>query len=785
MKVRVCQLDMAPYADFAIFVNFQHRFSKTLKFLNHTLQPDGTFKAVEVPGPPNYDAWLSSWRVYENTLLMLEVATTAGTQPVASPASMEEYRDAFRDLVVNYPEAWHLLVVAEDRCRAEHFGRVRRRLEELHGKGLAPEFAPDRPWEHVFRTAARDRDYWDRHVREPALLFRTSGKHRSQTGGTGTSTDLTSGSHVPPPPVGPQRPARKKNQRQRLKQRVLTLTQEKKEWESKPAAAARDKSRPSKRDSRGRFLTDRAGKPICFAYNNGECKGDPHISAVPPKAKAPRRTPPEAQWGFQEFFAGFAGLTHAVKAACKSLVWVAAAHDTRFGDDLLDDEEYSRLVSRTGKDVPTWLHAACPPCRTFTRARRQDHHGTVPVLRTDERPEGFGDPDSEEGNLIADRTAAIGERQLEEGCFVSIENPVDSYLWEQKSFKRLAAKPGMKEVVLEQCAYGGGDGLKDGALAVAGERRISCCQVLCLEHLDIAANLKLELPFFANELLGAAHLHGPLGLNTILDFCQYLRSILEKAEQDSVCLTCSRRPGAVANSLLLLGVFLILDKGYRASEAANVMRIVDSSSPTIPTQELLFPTPFLEKPNFTSDSLMLADCLFGIEMAYCKEWLLMQPEDVFSLLLLGKGKEDEKPVPVHFWIAADPVTTVEDPTKRDVDLILDPTPWMDDDLLDGELSPPGESFIRAISEDNVSTKGRHVHKGLRVVQSSQHIHTLDEHGVPSDTPQHVYAARSHASGFPMPLPIMPMSTGGPLPTKAGTVAIWLWVAFGEEMYGTT
>ena len=26
------------------------------------------------------------------------------------------------------------------------------------------------------------------------------------------------------------------------------------------------------------------------------------------------------------------------------------------------------------------------------------------------------------------------------------------------------------------------------------------------------ANLKLRLPFFANELLGAIHLHGPLGL---------------------------------------------------------------------------------------------------------------------------------------------------------------------------------------------------------------------------------------------------------------------------------
>eukprot|EP00913_Durusdinium_trenchii_P036054 g33736.t1 len=60
----------------------------------------------------------------------------------------------------------------------------------------------------------------------------------------------------------------------------------------------------------------------------------------------------------------------------------------------------------------------------------------------------------------------------------------------------------------------GGDGLEANALVVAGERRISCSQVLCLEQLDISANLKLQLPFFANELLGAVHLHGPLGLAT-------------------------------------------------------------------------------------------------------------------------------------------------------------------------------------------------------------------------------------------------------------------------------
>ena len=169
-------MDLSPYADFAVFVNFQGRFSKALKFLNHVLQPDGTFKAVEVSGPPNFDAWTLSWKVYVNTLLTLEVVVNGTKMSVVSLSAMEEYHDMFRDLVKNYPEAWHLLVIAEDRCRGEHFPRVRRELEAQHGRGLAPNFEPSRPWDEVFRTASRDRDYWDRHVREPALLFRTAGR---------------------------------------------------------------------------------------------------------------------------------------------------------------------------------------------------------------------------------------------------------------------------------------------------------------------------------------------------------------------------------------------------------------------------------------------------------------------------------------------------------------------------------------------------------------------------------------------------------------------------------
>ena len=273
LKVRVMDLQLSPYADFSIFVNFQHRFSKTLKFLNHILQPDGTFKAVEVPGPPNYDQWLSSWKVFENTLLMFEVGTRTGSVPVVTPSSLEEYKDSFRDLVLNYPESWHLLVTAEDRCRCEHFPRLRRKYEELERRNLAPDFQDIAPWDFIFRAAARDREYWDKHVREPALLFRTSGmKRKEQTGGTGSGTDHTGDSDK-----GNPKKKKAKGQKERLRQQLANLRKEKDNLSDhrtdREDGDKRDKGRGPKRDGRGRFLTDRQGKQICFAFNNGECKG--------------------------------------------------------------------------------------------------------------------------------------------------------------------------------------------------------------------------------------------------------------------------------------------------------------------------------------------------------------------------------------------------------------------------------------------------------------------------------------------------------------------------------
>ncbi len=47
--------------------------------------------------------------------------------------------------------------------------------------------------------------------------------------------------------------------------------------------------------------------------------------------------------------------------------------------------------------------AFCSSVQNFTEARRSDRHGVVKVLRSYARPEGFGDAEVDEANLIVER----------------------------------------------------------------------------------------------------------------------------------------------------------------------------------------------------------------------------------------------------------------------------------------------------------------------------------------------------------------------------------------------
>ncbi|OLP74439.1 hypothetical protein AK812_SmicGene46021, partial [Symbiodinium microadriaticum] len=99
-----------------------------------------------------------------------------------------------------------------------------------------------------------------------------------------------------------------------------------------------------------------------------------------------------------------------------------------------------------------WIHMA-PPCRTFTRARDGRRDGGPGRLRSDAKPEGWGN-EAEEGNLLALRAEAFAEEQEKGGRLFTIEHPLRSYMWDLKPFKKRRKEGRGTLFALDQCAFG-------------------------------------------------------------------------------------------------------------------------------------------------------------------------------------------------------------------------------------------------------------------------------------------------------------------------------------------
>lgn len=188
----------------------------------------------------------------------------------------------------------------------------------------------------------------------------------------------------------------------------------------------------------------------------------PPIGEAPRNIHPHRQLPPETVSGqrftdyphsFWELFSGFCGLSNAVQSKLPNSR-MGAPLDIKQGQDLTDDDTFTAIVHKIDNENEDWVHMATP-CQTFTRARRNDEHGSVRTLRSKDKPEG--DPQDKlavQGNLLAARSAAIAIRQWKRNKFFSIENPWTSYLWELKSISRVTALTGTKLVRMDQCAYG-------------------------------------------------------------------------------------------------------------------------------------------------------------------------------------------------------------------------------------------------------------------------------------------------------------------------------------------
>ena len=304
---KIVKRSESPYADFSVLTPFGRRVQKQMKARNFLLQPDGSWKTVEIPGPQSYESWKACWRVFRTVLLMLKHdENPAGIKkPVATVAALEEYHEKIYELTNEFPECWHLVMQAEDRARSEYFERIRRDLVRARLEGRLPmnvSFDPEQPWVGVFTYMARNADYWNKFVVRPAQTFLArggAGKAMSPedalesqvSKAANMATKNVTGAAVPPPPApfgeGLSKTARRKRkERERAREEDAKSRSRSAPWHSGggngkgsggAGGAGSGKGGGHPRKSGKEFQTTREGIQICFRY----AKGQPGVCAEP------------------------------------------------------------------------------------------------------------------------------------------------------------------------------------------------------------------------------------------------------------------------------------------------------------------------------------------------------------------------------------------------------------------------------------------------------------------------------------------------------------------------
>ena len=103
------QSGQTPFIDMGVWGPHGDRIARAMRFVSQQWR-DGPWKAVELPGATNLDAWEESWRIFWTGALMLQMATAA---------TLDRYAAEFRARVLQHPDVWHLAAQADIRCRTE------------------------------------------------------------------------------------------------------------------------------------------------------------------------------------------------------------------------------------------------------------------------------------------------------------------------------------------------------------------------------------------------------------------------------------------------------------------------------------------------------------------------------------------------------------------------------------------------------------------------------------------------------------------------------------------
>ncbi|CAK0899124.1 unnamed protein product [Prorocentrum cordatum] len=260
---RVYVAKAAPYVDHAMFGPRGRQTARANKFRTW-IPTAGGYISRELPGPENFQQWQASWRVFVVAAIMLDFA---------SQAALAQCEKNIEQLTRLWPSAWHLIVAADDECRADHLERTRGVLKRLRAQNEpAPaDCSEQRPWPPCFRTVAVDAAFWDKQVRHPAAAWVAAGSR----GVPLAPAEQVVQDHIPGGVAAITTPQEQPAGRKKRKGKRQRQAPEDRPPPKAPRQGDADhggtKSKGSGKSKLHR--TDGYGKEICYAWNNqrGAC----------------------------------------------------------------------------------------------------------------------------------------------------------------------------------------------------------------------------------------------------------------------------------------------------------------------------------------------------------------------------------------------------------------------------------------------------------------------------------------------------------------------------------
>ena len=257
-----------PACDFGVWRPHGQRLQRALKLTVHHHTPGGDYVPYEVPGPPSYSEWLKAWRVFVIAMMCLGAATQT---------RLAMYARKIAELSEVYGEVcWWLVAQADWRMRSEHMPLLLRWQENERAAHRPHGLDPACPWDHIFKVASQDEEFWDRELERKAVLYITHLKSKSQLEDDGTGVD--SGGQLGGGDGSPIRKRQKIGGRGKSGRggggnggsRGLGSAVKGKGAGKTHAGKGKTGKGESKRPD-GRWRSDASGKPICWgwAHKNG------------------------------------------------------------------------------------------------------------------------------------------------------------------------------------------------------------------------------------------------------------------------------------------------------------------------------------------------------------------------------------------------------------------------------------------------------------------------------------------------------------------------------------